>query len=1017
MRRRPDGPLTIGDAVRIVRAEFYVDKLKRRGLTQPGLYGLCRYAEEAMDPPTGTKRWSFREVSLDRAKKKIHAIEVRQDVKQVPFQLLVIAKAMSLPDDFFSHSFASKADLKSAYDAALGPFRPARAGAQAPRVSTNSLPEMAEQHARPGHTTDLPSMKAPEGFLRLSAGEVLPQNRLAEAANFSQILPSGNDSKSMLVLLQGRTGVGKTFFLSYWLNRYGAEIFGGNALSVDCSLMSFDQILAKVEQYFVSGQSDKGSVSIFEALAVNQSNLIVLDGLKLEHFSEGSHVGALIAGVTPGRRPQLRDLAELVAPFLNRTHNTVVIVCLENNSQLVGDTAFVRLLDRHVQVVTKTVEPLDDDEGAEFLGALGLLSMDIARRRRLSGRLHGLPGALDAAARDLMRLAGAEREHYLDNVAMVGAGSENDFERFFRASLSWYESRIPTVVGSADPHPQALLRLLALMPGPITEVQLDEILRKGRVKRLRNLSSDQVMRGEFPFTSVMNRTVDVHGMVRGILRAEIDDLIERDAFENSNTDREELERIHWLAARFHWNTIKRGDEPNSTLVTAIESFVYHMMAQIRLIPKGSARRGKWPTGGASERVLATFTFEEGWGRLSNGQIWSIAFDKAVKPLLIFDRRHRATRIHGQYEAKARILQLLTNALENGVPVVPTTAAELYKETAVCWMHAGRLRSAGNAATRAGVVISPQRSVSTARRPSGFSGTARDIWKLRCDIASVTAAVDLRRGRRIGSIEGDLRPLLLNAQEIAKKALAEIPFDAERPSQILERGAIRILARTADLALHAGRTSEAIKTFELADTLQHKIRGRSLDGEAARKFILALIRTRDSESGRIARAIALVEENIDYCANVFPRSSGEISNDIIPFLVLRSALQRVSGKLEAAEVSLEAVRRHDFVRKSECTFVASVELEFEETRLEIACGRANSISLDRMLTNQRRLNDARHWMMALEAVLLAAECCAGELRHRLLRDASSLITDSEAVLREADVDELFNNKSAVARFGL
>jgi hypothetical protein len=71
----------------------------------------------------------------------------------------------------------------------------------------------------------------------------------------------------------------------------------------------------------------------------------------------------------------------------------------------------------------------------------------------------------------------------------------------------------------------------------------------------------------------------------------------------------------------------------------------------------------------------------------------------------------------------------------------------------------------------------------------------------------------------------------------------------------------------------------------------------------------------------------------------------------------------------------------------------------------------------MLSSQRRLEDAHHSMMALEATLLAAECCSGELRRKLLGEATSYVVSSETALREADITEILNNRSAVACFGL
>src|SRR4029077_2397079 len=143
-----------------------------------------------------------------------------------------------------------------------------------------------------------------------------------------------------------------------------------------------------------------------------------------------------------------------------------------------------------------------------------------------------------------------------------------------------------------------------------------------------NLSVEAAMKAEFPFTAVVDGKIDVHAMVRGILRAEIDQCILSNSYDTAHTTREELEWIHWKAALLNWRIIKRRTEPNIYLVSAIESFIYHMMAQTKLLPregKGSARRIRKFAGGINDHVIETF--EKHFGQLSNGQLWLFAYHR------------------------------------------------------------------------------------------------------------------------------------------------------------------------------------------------------------------------------------------------------------------------------------------------------------------------------------------------------------------------------------------------------
>src|SRR4029077_1688879 len=432
-----------GHSVRLVRTELYVGSLERRGLTQPELYNMCRVIESNLAPAPQKKRRSFAEVSFDRAKKKIRKIEAKPDSAQNPFELIVIARAMQLPDNFFARPFDTKSEL-------LAAFQSKDRDAAADSRSTPQPPQEV-----------LIPLRHPVGFPRISHDEPLPQSRRDAASKLSSQLTITNPVRSQLILLQGRTGVGKTFFVGHWFRDYGRSVFQGNSLRIDCTTNSLDQIIPAVEQHFVSTPVDSQPATIPEALAANSSNLIVLDGLKLEQFGEGP----VPAGIVRTRRPALRDLAELVASILNFSRNTVIIACIENNSRPISDAIFVRALDERVNVMTLIIPALSDKEGADFLNALGVTLMDERRRELISARLHGMPMALAAAALELSRLTDAERETYLDWVPDTPTtGPEDDFVRFFRTYVDRIEAmRPPHGQTHFDPHPHAFLRLLALM--------------------------------------------------------------------------------------------------------------------------------------------------------------------------------------------------------------------------------------------------------------------------------------------------------------------------------------------------------------------------------------------------------------------------------------------------------------------------------------------------------------------------------------------------------------------------
>src|SRR6185369_1016622 len=109
--------------------------------------------------------------------------------------------------------------------------------------------------------------------------------------------------------------------------------------------------------------------------------------LKLEKFGEGP----ILSGVGAGRRPSLRELAEMVAPLVTPTSNTVLVVCLENNSRPIADATFVRALDERVRVLKLEVAALTAEQGSDFLAELDPTLTDRRQRLLISSRLHGMP--------------------------------------------------------------------------------------------------------------------------------------------------------------------------------------------------------------------------------------------------------------------------------------------------------------------------------------------------------------------------------------------------------------------------------------------------------------------------------------------------------------------------------------------------------------------------------------------------------------------------------------------------
>jgi tetratricopeptide (TPR) repeat protein len=415
-------------------------------------------------------------------------------------------------------------------------------------------------------------------------------------------------------------------------------------------------------------------------------------------------------------------------------------------------------------------------------------------------------------------------------------------------------------------------------------------------------------------------------------------------------------------------------------------------------------------GGVNARTVEEF--RNGPGRLSDALMWMLAYQRVVNPFLLRGRAAQS-RIHGQYEAKARIIGRLLREADTRIQAPPNDRIELLRELAVSWMQSGRLHSAREACDQA------EREIA---KLAGWSGDTAAVspkepplWRHFCDIRSLRMAIDLRYGRPVDVVVDGLGPVVEKALEIAAAALKGSEPVKEGQTPYAEAGAIRILARAAEVALNAGDVERAIDLFETANALTAAIRGRALEGDAAREFAIALVRARNGSTDRLRRAEALIDANV---ANLEARrGGGGPSIDLIRFLILKASMRRIAGDLEGAEAMLATAETHDYVTSGKCTYITHSKLGLERLRLEIASGRADRALDDRAASLAARVYETNHLRLHHEMLLVQAEIAEREERKALLDDARAFMRGRGWMLRRADADLIDRGGSAVLEFGL
>ena len=929
---------------------------KGQRISQPEFYVLVQAAERAK--VKNRDHWKYADVTPDWAKQRVIGIE-NGAVSLTPYDFELFALAIGSP--------------RSANDDLIKLV--------APDTST-----------RQG-----------QGFRRIAADSIIPANREPTQVELDKLCQKGG---SRLIVVEGRTGAGKSFFLSHWFALRGIRIFGHNAMMLDASLISASEILSRIAEHLDIADSGQSPPFIAEAMSSIPNYLLIVDGLR---------ASALLGRGKPDA-VSLTALREGLFELLRQAPNLTVILCVENNSHLI-EQRFLDSVGPYVPFDHFVMPTLSANDGAAFLASLLSVPLPMEQLRQISDHLQGMPLALTVVAAELGRLSESERERY---AAYRSAGpddleSEDGYEQFKKLILGYLallEADRGTDAKGALHAPQAsihaLLRLLALMPGPTTISHLRGLLDARKIRRLEAMTPDDHRLAQVPFIIRLDGKLDVHALVRRIFRGELDSFVNNNTFD-AYTSRAELEWIHWRLALMNWAIIKEfgaSGDTDGLGTSVIEAFVFHIMQLIRLTQPD--RQRKRSSGGLKDNTVALF--EEDIHKVTNVALWDIAYWGVVAPYLL-ERKYVSTRIHGQYDVKARVLEQLVRATDRGITIAPLQLAELHKEIAVCLMHGGHIISARREAELA---MSALRGLYTKE------GKSDDVWRAIIEIEGVIATVEARQGRVATEIQKRLAYFAQEAEERVRNLAAAQEGVRVQPGPA---GALRVFARLADLDLQMGRTESAIEGFARADEIQFLIRrGRRLDGEAARKYVVALIRSREVDPERLEIAHKLVDDNIASYRGALTEAKS--SSDLIPFLLQQASLLRIEGRLGDARKALRALQDQEYVRQAAYTFITGVELELEDLRLRIMEAYANGVTpceveglAETAKALSLRLGQAHHEQASTEAELLYLEALSPEDRLGRLTTLSEKMRTSGWTLRMADVQELRRGASAVKKFGL
>ncbi|WGM40024.1 hypothetical protein AMEJIAPC_02965 [Caulobacter sp. NIBR1757] len=828
--------------------------------------------------------------------------------------------------------------------------------------------------------------------------------RKALAAEIDHGLRKNRLQSLRLVVVQGEQGIGKSQLIAQWWNEHGKDHFDRNTFTLDCARLGGDQIVVALNDFFLRSKPTAELTPALPARLKQLSRLlIVLDGLSQEQNrphprpADDRQESPIPAGRADSAAfNRVREFVLFLAQAGVRASVLLGVQTAEKTGDALGISG---RLDASTGVEFVSPKRLSPEEGALLFQALEVGGLSLPDLQSLSARLQGLPISITAAAHYLREANAVQAEAFLTDIAKAG-----DFQ-FFDAFFERYLQAINS--GAVDPqaHPHAYLRLLALMPGPVAKSRLDDLLAKGRIRRLQNGDTGLFERMRIAFVIDQDSHIDINPMVRSLLRQELARHV-RESAPGVDRDRAELRWIHATAAiSCHSRLPLRPSDYTIAEIEMIEGVLYHLLAVRDLLDE--------PQPGAAPdedlRPLEDLLAEP----LSPAAITRFCLEKIVRRYLMDRRTHRVTRILGQFETKARLLGLFFDGSDDGSGprhLDVWDQVDLYGEIGVCWMHAGRLKLAHEALAKAMRCF--QRMGLTVTQDSFplLEGTQLRLWS---ETLSTYSLVQMRMGRTCSVVEDMLSPAVAVGARFARAVLVlDKPLDDEGKAKL--RSARRLICRDAYVKFRAGDLDAALDGYGLALAIEKLGGGDKLSGDALRRYIEAKVRRGPCIPEDLLEADALIDRHLEHRRS--PTAARRGSNDVISLYATKIMLQRALSNFAEAGAILEEALRHPFVQQGECSYVARIELELERYRLLIAQNAATPEAMQDLKRIVQDLEARHHGLLQSDAMLVLAEMEAEPDRSRTLSILERRMLHDGWSLRRGDVDTIRRGDSAVKSWG-
>lgn len=774
---------------------------------------------------------------------------------------------------------------------------------------------------------------------------------------------SSNNKGVSVVVIKGPPGYGKSHIISSWWVATGREKHRDCALYIDCTRLPGDKIVREIGTYF-GCDAENFSSTLTRSIQCTKRAIIILDGLSTE-------APEITMTPTGADAVTMKRVVEYINIAAKNKLGIDFLLGVQTDNAISGRLTF----DTSIQCRFVELGKLDDHEGALMLKDLGVTGVSDADLCRISSHLMGWPMALEAAAKALIE-EGENGCLFAQEELITGSGTDEKMYHSFDLFVSNFMKILDSSNASSAAHPHAFLRLLSLFSGPVHESILRSCVNALQLRRISKSGIEALLVRNTPFVTKYDNMYYLHPYIKKCILAQLAKIcsgVESDI----NTDRHEIILIHMFASCFYIGRLQPEQQTISIAdINFVEGALHHLLSLCDY-EEIDIELSECPLG---------VKLRDAINGLDKRSIFSFCYESLVRQYL-FDKRNQLTRFLGHYETKARLLGFLGrryNSVRSQALFSRLEWCRIFTETGICWMHSGRLELANIAISNAMQNVDYFGQDNSKVIKAIFDpddGEAREIWIHYAQLSSIRALIMLRQGREKSLIDDSLSYALKLANEII---LMACNIDLHHLRSMFGgtiRAAKNIVTRNAHVKYLSGDIHGALADYCDASNIERMLSGNCLSGDAVRRHVEVLIRSRDYNEFDIVTAKLLVEDNFRLKFSE-QKALHRLSNDIIGLLTLRAMLFRISGDYISAKMSIDDAFSHRYVSSGEAPYNAIQELKIESLRLRSVTNDGMDSLQHEISTLVSELDARHHQLLSLQARLLLVEVSSNDMNDEI-----------------------------------